>query len=140
MAIYEKQSNGAYKKISQIYAGRSAYDIAVDNGFEGTEAEWLASLKNAETFYVSVPVTGWSGGAPYSLTIPAPGVRADDRLLFDIALDVTDSAAAVADAIRSYNLIDKAVSENNIITLYCWSGTPIVPITLEVVAVHATEA
>ena len=25
--------------------GKSAYDVAVDNGFEGTEAEWLATLK-----------------------------------------------------------------------------------------------
>lgn len=24
--------------------GKSAYDVAVDNGFEGTEEEWLASL------------------------------------------------------------------------------------------------
>jgi hypothetical protein len=28
----------------KINAGKSAYAIAVDNGFEGTEAEWLASL------------------------------------------------------------------------------------------------
>ncbi|MCG8397248.1 hypothetical protein LWS67_11840 [Bacillus atrophaeus] len=28
-----------------IVTGKSAYDIAVDNGFSGTEEEWLASLK-----------------------------------------------------------------------------------------------
>jgi hypothetical protein len=28
--------------------GKSAYDIAVDNGFEGTEQEWLASLKGPQ--------------------------------------------------------------------------------------------
>ena len=28
--------------------GKSAYDIAVENGFNGSEAEWLASLKGAE--------------------------------------------------------------------------------------------
>ena len=26
-------------------AGTSAYEVAVDNGFTGTEAEWLESLK-----------------------------------------------------------------------------------------------
>jgi hypothetical protein len=31
-------------KPSALY-GKSAYDLAVDNGFEGTEQEWLASLK-----------------------------------------------------------------------------------------------
>ena len=29
-------------------AGKSAYEIAVDNGFVGTETEWLESLKGAE--------------------------------------------------------------------------------------------
>ena len=29
-------------------AGKSAYEIAVDNGFEGTEQEWLASLEGPE--------------------------------------------------------------------------------------------
>lgn len=29
-------------------AGKSAYDIAVDNGFTGTEAEWLESLKGEQ--------------------------------------------------------------------------------------------
>ncbi|WP_332274784.1 collagen-like protein [Bacillus velezensis] len=28
-----------------IVTGKSAYDIAVDNGFSGTVEEWLASLK-----------------------------------------------------------------------------------------------
>ena len=29
----------------EVYDGKSAYQVAVDNGFEGTEAEWLLSLK-----------------------------------------------------------------------------------------------
>ena len=33
------------KKISTVVDGKSAYEIAVDEGFEGTEEEWLASLK-----------------------------------------------------------------------------------------------
>lgn len=32
--------------------GKSAYQIAVDNGFQGTEAEWLNSLKAEQTTYV----------------------------------------------------------------------------------------
>ncbi len=28
--------------------GKSAYEIAVDNGFDGTEEEWLESLKGAD--------------------------------------------------------------------------------------------
>lgn len=32
--------------------GKSAYDIAVDNGFKGTEAEWLDSLKQKPTITI----------------------------------------------------------------------------------------
>lgn len=31
-----------------ISAGKSAYQIAVENGFVGTESEWLASLKGTD--------------------------------------------------------------------------------------------
>ena len=31
--------------LSMSLAGKSAYEIAVEKGFEGTEEEWLASLK-----------------------------------------------------------------------------------------------
>ena len=33
------------KKADEMEAGKSAYEIAQDNGFKGTEAEWLASLR-----------------------------------------------------------------------------------------------
>ncbi len=32
-------------QLAAQYVGKSAYDVAVDNGFVGTEPEWLASLK-----------------------------------------------------------------------------------------------
>ena len=37
-----------------VYVGKSAYQIAVDHGFVGTEEEWLASLADIE--FVSDPV------------------------------------------------------------------------------------
>lgn len=38
------------------YVGKSAYDLAVDNGFSGTEEEWIASLKGdkGDPGYVTV--------------------------------------------------------------------------------------
>lgn len=136
MAFYEKQADGTYKKVSQIYAGKSAYDIATDNGFIGSESEWLESLKSASWHVVSVPVTGWSATAPYSVTIPVSGIKATDNLIIDISLDETDTAAGVAEKYSAYNCIDKAVPGNNCITLYSWAGIPVIPVTLEVVAVH----
>ena len=46
LATEEKMSGN----LSTVYGidGKSAYEVAVKNGFEGTEAEWLASLKGAD--------------------------------------------------------------------------------------------
>ena len=38
-------------------AGASAYDIAVKHGFEGTEAEWIASLEGGEGYSPTVAVS-----------------------------------------------------------------------------------
>jgi hypothetical protein len=35
--------------ISQALKGDSAYQVAVDNGYEGTEVQWLASLKGVDS-------------------------------------------------------------------------------------------
>ena len=35
-------------QLAAQYVGKSAYDVAVDNGFAGTEPEWLASLKGEQ--------------------------------------------------------------------------------------------
>lgn len=34
--------------------GKSAYEVAVDNGFVGTEVEWLASLKGKSAYDIAV--------------------------------------------------------------------------------------
>lgn len=36
------------ERVEQFTDGKSAYEIAVDNGFVGTEAQWLASLQGAD--------------------------------------------------------------------------------------------
>ena len=36
------------ERVEQLSDGKSAYEVAVDNGFVGTEAQWLASLHGAQ--------------------------------------------------------------------------------------------
>lgn len=45
----------------KINAGKSAYAIAVDNGFVGTEAEWLASLQGEDGVAGPTGATGATG-------------------------------------------------------------------------------
>lgn len=48
LKTYVKQS---IENIEGISKGKSAYEIALDNGFQGTEQEWLKSLQG-ETPYI----------------------------------------------------------------------------------------
>lgn len=134
--LYEKMADGTYRPVGTIYAGKSAYAIAAENGFEGTEEQWLTSLRNTSKYTVSVPITGWSSSAPYTLVLPVSGIRSNDTILIDLFLETTDTAAAVSDKQAAYNLLDKAVAGNNTITLYAWGGTPMAAFDIEVVACH----
>ena len=42
------------KKIEGDFKGESAYEIAVNNGFVGTEQEWLKSLKGKDGKYIDL--------------------------------------------------------------------------------------
>ena len=56
--------------------GKSAYEIAVEQGFEGTEAEWLESLKGASGVYVGDP----SDVPEDAVLILDPNGEADEKL------------------------------------------------------------
>ena len=43
-----QQSSDVINKLLKLTQGQSAYDIAIDNGFVGTKAAWLESLKGAD--------------------------------------------------------------------------------------------
>ena len=84
--LQEKYDNGELGGGSGT-AGKSAYEIAVDNGFVGTETEWLESLKGTDgtegtTFTPSVSATGdlsWSNddGKENPATVNIKGAKGD---------------------------------------------------------------
>ena len=44
ISLLKKYVVETVSNIETVVAGKSAYEIAVDNGFSGTEKEWLESL------------------------------------------------------------------------------------------------
>ncbi|MDU0075994.1 hypothetical protein RUW00_05390 [Bacillus sp. IS1] len=52
-----------------IVTGKSAYDIAVDNGFSGTVEEWLASLKGEKGNTGATGAAGKDGKSAYELAV-----------------------------------------------------------------------
>lgn len=76
-------------------AGESAYDVAVDNGFVGTEAEWLASLVGPPGSDLNVIVSGT--GATVA-TAPSPATTGT-------SLDVDSGQGALFPAAPFYAVV-----------------------------------
>ena len=89
MGITAEQALGAARKYTDEaiegaggLQGKSAYQIAVDNGFVGTESEWLESLKGADG---DPGPTGPQG--PAGETGPAGATGADGKSAYEVAVD-----------------------------------------------------
>lgn len=102
--------------------GKSAYDIAVENGFEGTEAEWVESLKGrdgvdgsngkdgADGFSPTVDVTAIDNGHRVTIT------DKDGPESFDV-MNGKDGVGGSGDGTTAY-LVKAPVG-----TIVIWSGT-----------------
>ncbi len=107
--------------------GKSAYEIAIDGGFTGTEAEWLASLKGKDGEPGAAGPQGEPGtdGAPGPKGDPGPqgerGEKGDPGAGLSISGEVETYAdlptdLTEADAGKAY--INRADNK-----LYVWTGT-----------------
>lgn len=65
--------------------GKSAYEVAVDNGYSGTESEWIASLKGSDGTDGANGVDGSDGVSP---TIAENSGNTDSVY----RLDITDAS------------------------------------------------
>lgn len=87
--------------------GKSAYQIAVDNGFTGTETEWLASLKGADGAPGPQGAPGVDGA-----TGPQGAPGADGKDGFSPTVSVTDITGGHrvtitdADGTQSFDVMD----------------------------------
>ena len=72
--LYFKNKNGEFEEVPAI-AGRSAYQTALDEGFKGTESEWLESLKGKDGYTPKKGVDYHDGKDGYT---PQKGVDYED--------------------------------------------------------------
>ena len=86
MSVYEQIRDGVYLTIQ----GKSAYQIACDKGYVGTESQWLESLKGPSAYAVAV-ANGYNGTLEQwleSLKAAGEWQSADTRIT---DLETTDS-------------------------------------------------
>lgn len=112
--------------------GKSAYELAVDNGYMGTEEEWLASLKGTDgvttvqTTKIDKTCTftadGWSDVIPYTQTIAVEGIT--ESLNPRIDLIVSDNVVTGKKEEIAFSYFTRVTTGDGILTAYCYETKP----------------
>lgn len=109
--------------------GKSAYAIAVEEGFSGDETAWLNSLKGITTVTSSavnltgtLTANGWSDTAPYTQTVTVTGLAEDGYPILDL-ITSTDTTTGI-DENKQWAYITKATTAENTLTVKCYEKKP----------------
>lgn len=111
--------------------GKSAFEVAVLNGFNGTEEEWLESLKVRTTYAAKIGVAtlladAWVGTeSPYSQVISIDGVTANSQV------DLTPSVEQLG-IFYEKDLTFVTENENGVVTVYAIGQKPKNDYTIQV--------
>ena len=112
-----------------VVRGKSAYEIAVMNGFDGTEEEWLASLRGVSTArigYVTILANKWVGAdSPYSQVVKVDGATANSQV------DLTPSVEQLA-TFHKKDLAFVTENDDGVVTVYAIGQKPVNDYTIQV--------
>ena len=118
--------------------GKSAYEIAVQNGYTGTEEEWLTSLKGADgvttvqTTKIDKVCTftadGWNDTVPYTQTVAVEGIT--ELLNPRIDLIVADNVVTGKKEEIAFSYFTRVTTGDGILTAYCYETKPDVDLNI----------
>lgn len=135
MAILKVRDNNGNVTVIPALEGRSAYRIAVDNGFIGTEQEWLESLKGGTSLVGTkdywnnnniipklgelVIITDYTIKNENNKEIKIPGIKVGDGINYinDLPVVSSDSASKLSHTITIGNKVFDG-SEDVVIDIY----------------------
>lgn len=118
--------------------GKSAYEIAIQNGYTGTEKEWLESLKGTDgTTTVQTTkidktctflATGWSSTVPYTQTVTVEGITESLNPRIDII--ISDNVVTGKKEEMAFSYVTKVTTGDGILTAYCYETKPDVDLNI----------
>ena len=119
-------------------SGKSAYELAVDNGYVGTEEEWLASLKGTDgittvqTTKIDKTCTflseNWSSTVPYTQTVAVEGIT--ELLNPRIDIIISDNVVTGKKEEIAFSYVTKVTTGDGILTAYCYETKPDVDLNI----------
>lgn len=118
--------------------GKSAYELAVESGYSGTEEEWLNSLKGKDgittiqTTKVDKTCTftadGWSNTVPYTQTVSVDGITEVLNPRIDII--ISDNVTTGKKEEVAFSYFTRVTTGNGILTAYCYETKPDVDLNI----------
>ena len=118
--------------------GQSAYEVAVDNGYTGTEKEWLDSLKGTDgtTTIQTTKIdktctfltTDWSNTVPYTQTVAVEGITESLNPRVDII--ISDNVVTGKKEEIAFSYVTKVTTGDGILTAYCYETKPDVDLNI----------
>lgn len=99
--------------------GLSAYEIALENGYSGTESEWLISLKGADGLPGQDGTDGANGKSAYELAVENGFAGTEEEFLVSLKGDKGDAGNSVELSIQNGALMWRTVDSAGTPT-YMW--------------------
>lgn len=125
-----KMQDGSDAKAGLFVVGAKV-QVLIDT--EGQSVNFASSGGGAETFTATIPTSGWSASAPYTVSVAVSGILATDTPVVDVVLSNTAETAKAQ--LEAWGTVGRIVTSNNSITVYCYDSVPTteIPIQLKVV-------
>lgn len=110
-----------------VYSQKGDAFAAIDINNTNKAIEEVRKVRTA-----SVPSSGWSSSAPYTQTIEVEGITADDEPTISLYLAGSPSSENVKSMNKAYGMLDRAVTAEGTITLYCYNKKPATTYTIAI--------
>lgn len=76
--------------------------------------------------YATFLSTGWSASAPYTQTVSVPGIESSDTPIVTLYIPPDTPIGSVKNITKAYGCVDRGITGNGNITLYCYNSKPTV--------------
>lgn len=100
---------------------------ALDINTTNTEINKLEAVKTA-----TLMAANWSGTGPYIQTISVPGMTANDRPIISLYIPNNEIPSGVKLLSKAYACVDRVVSGDGSITVYCYNKKPSVNVQIQI--------
>lgn len=74
--------------------------------------------------YANFQASGWSATSPYTQTVSVSGIESTDNPIVSLYIPSNTAVGSVKGISKAYGCVDRGVTGNGSITLYCYNSKP----------------